>query len=134
MNESIPFDSESPVLGPTSPPLDTTFTTAHTHDINAKAPLRQACVEDVPDIESTHRFVEQFPDKNLAGASFGRSRTSFDAIRDDQILRGAEILGPFNNDEEWQLAKWLIKNVGHNTAEEFLKLAVVSCSNFLMWQ
>ncbi|PBK87099.1 hypothetical protein ARMGADRAFT_939452, partial [Armillaria gallica] len=33
--------------------------------------------------------------------------------------------GPFKDDEEWELAKWLIHNVGHNAAEEFLKLPII---------
>ncbi|KAJ6612021.1 hypothetical protein B0H10DRAFT_1808397 [Mycena sp. CBHHK59/15] len=49
---------------------------------------------------------------------------TFQMIRDDQVLQGAEVLGPFESDEEWELAKWLIKNVGHNQMEEFLKLPI----------
>lgn len=94
-------------------------------DTNAEPPSRQARVDDVLD-DRDQRFAEPFPAHKYAGATFGNTRTSFDAIRDDQVLHGAEILGPFQNDEEWALAKWLIKNVGHNAAEEFLKLAVVS--------
>ncbi|KAJ6454809.1 hypothetical protein C8R45DRAFT_1188877 [Mycena sanguinolenta] len=49
----------------------------------------------------------------------------FERIRDDQILTGCEVLGPFADEEEWELAKWLIKNVGHNQAEAFLKLPII---------
>ncbi|KAH7904475.1 hypothetical protein BJ138DRAFT_1019119, partial [Hygrophoropsis aurantiaca] len=44
---------------------------------------------------------------------------------DEQVLRGAEIWGPFATNDEWELAKWLIKNVGHNQAENFLKLNII---------
>lgn len=54
-------------------------------------------------------------------------KTAFEHIRDDQILTGCEVLGPFADEEEWELAKWLIKNVGHNQTEAFLKLPIVSC-------
>ncbi|KAL0562364.1 hypothetical protein V5O48_019723, partial [Marasmius crinis-equi] len=47
-------------------------------------------------------------------------------IRDDQVLRGDEIYGPFESEAEWELARWLIKNVGHNATEEFLNLPIVS--------
>ncbi|KAJ7314250.1 hypothetical protein DFH08DRAFT_716947 [Mycena albidolilacea] len=50
----------------------------------------------------------------------------FEHIRDDQILTGCEVLGPFADEEEWELAKWLIKNIGHNQTEAFLKLPIVS--------
>ncbi|KAJ3744256.1 hypothetical protein DFH05DRAFT_1535542 [Lentinula detonsa] len=44
-------------------------------------------------------------------------------IRDE--LKGADVLGPFANGEEWELAKWSIKNVGHNATESFLKLPII---------
>ncbi|KAK7059284.1 hypothetical protein R3P38DRAFT_3303354 [Favolaschia claudopus] len=71
-------------------------------------------------------FEERFPAKYAAGATYGRAKTMFEHIRDDQILKGAEVLGPFADEEEWELAKWLIKNVGHNAAEAFLKLPIVT--------
>jgi hypothetical protein len=71
-------------------------------------------------------FEEPFPSKYMAGATYGRAKTMFEHIRDDQVLNGYEILGPFAEEEEWELAKWLIKNVGHNQAEAFLKLPIVS--------
>ncbi|KAH9933838.1 uncharacterized protein B0H18DRAFT_819413, partial [Fomitopsis serialis] len=52
-------------------------------------------------------------------------KTQFERIRDDQILHGSEIYGPFADEEEWELAKWLIKNIGHTQAENFLKLPIV---------
>ncbi|KAJ6527329.1 hypothetical protein DFH09DRAFT_1328133 [Mycena vulgaris] len=36
------------------------------------------------------------------------------------------VLGPFRDDEEWQLAKWLIKHVGHTATDDFLKLSIIS--------
>ncbi|KAF9016925.1 hypothetical protein BDZ89DRAFT_903167, partial [Hymenopellis radicata] len=60
-----------------------------------------------------------------AGATFGKGRTSFEKIRDEQILEGEEILGPFRDDDEWQLARWLMKHVGHNAADEFLRMNMI---------
>ena len=77
-------------------------------------------VEDVWD--------EPFAAEKRAGATIGVCKTLFESYRDEQVLEGADILGPFESDEEWELAKWLIKNVGHNQAEEFLKLPIVSSS------
>ncbi|KAG2070205.1 hypothetical protein BDR04DRAFT_1128584 [Suillus decipiens] len=62
---------------------------------------------------------------NKAGEVSGNAKTTFETIRDDQVLRGSEIWGPFADEDEWHLAKWLIKNVSHNQADEFLKLNVV---------
>jgi hypothetical protein len=93
-------------------------------DQDAEQP--RVMVEDVTDEDEEDEWVHTFPEASCAGAPCGRSRTLFEAIRNDQVLRGAEVLGPFESDEEWQLAKWLIKNVGHNQAEHFLKLPIVS--------
>lgn len=83
--------------------------------------MRPATMEEVVDEENTWYF-EEFPEEGQAGATFGKGPTTFQAIRDDQILQGAQILGPFESDDEWELAKWLIKNVGHNQMEAFLKI------------
>lgn len=39
---------------------------------------------------------------------------------------------PFNSQDEWELAQWLLRNVGHNATEDFLKLPIVSsCYQFI---
>ncbi|KAJ7651803.1 hypothetical protein B0H17DRAFT_1215188 [Mycena rosella] len=60
------------------------------------------------------------------GATYGTGKTKFEEIRDDEILKGAEVWGPFKDESEWELAKWLIKNVGHTAADEFLKLSIIT--------
>lgn len=100
-------------------------------DVDAEPPSRHARVDDVPDPDDNPRarWKQSYPAEQLAGAAYpGLSRTTFDVIRDEQIINHGEVLGPFKNDAECQLAKWakwLIQNVGHNQAEEFLKLAAV---------
>ncbi|KAJ7082673.1 hypothetical protein B0H15DRAFT_785594 [Mycena belliarum] len=59
-----------------------------------------------------------------AGATYGKGKTAFELIRDEEILTGGTVLGPFRDDDEWQLAKWLIKHVGHTATDEFLKLSI----------
>ncbi|KAK0421534.1 hypothetical protein EV421DRAFT_2069709 [Armillaria borealis] len=66
-----------------------------------------------------------FPPEKQAGATFGTKPTWFQQIRDEQVLKGYEILGPFKDDDEWELAKWLIKHVGHNAADQFLRLNMI---------
>lgn len=96
-------------------------------DQDAVAPLRGVTVEEIVDDEvGQSYYAREFSKEQEAGATFGEAPTTFEVIRDEQILKGAEILGPFSTEEEWQLAKWLIKNVGHNQAEEFLHLPIVS--------
>lgn len=69
---------------------------------------------------------ESFPEKHGAGAKVRPGKTGFEQVRDEEILTGAEVLGPFVDEDEWELAKWLIKNVGHKQTESFLKLPIVS--------
>ncbi|KAF7378421.1 hypothetical protein MSAN_00268700 [Mycena sanguinolenta] len=64
--------------------------------------------------------------KLAAGATYGKGKTAFERIRDEEILTPGVVLGPFRDDDEWQLAKWLIKHVGHTATEEFLKLPIIS--------
>ncbi|KAF8188308.1 hypothetical protein K438DRAFT_1907473 [Mycena galopus ATCC 62051] len=71
-------------------------------------------------------YSQSFPASRGAGKPYGPSKTLFEKIRDDQILMGCEILGPFADEEEWELAKWLIKNVGHSQTETFLKLPIIT--------
>ncbi|PSR81411.1 hypothetical protein PHLCEN_2v4278 [Hermanssonia centrifuga] len=85
---------------------------------------RLATVEDLPEQEA-EQYALPFAAEHQVGATFGVAKTAFDAIRDDQVLHGAEIWGPFQDSKQWELAKWLIKNVGHNQAEEFLKLGII---------
>jgi hypothetical protein len=102
------------------------------HDIeDAEAlPLldHQARVEEVEDEDvcGTKIWLESFPMNKHAGAIFGTVPTKFESICDEQVLQGADIWGPFKSNEEWELAKWLMKNIGHNQADEFLKLPIVS--------
>ncbi|KAJ7133844.1 hypothetical protein C8R46DRAFT_1326370 [Mycena filopes] len=61
-----------------------------------------------------------------AGATYRTAKTTFELIEDAEILKGGTVLGPFRDDDEWQLAKWLIKHVGHTATDEFLKLSIIS--------
>ncbi|KAL0069193.1 hypothetical protein AAF712_003881 [Marasmius tenuissimus] len=92
--------------------------------IHDQVPRRGVTVEDLPDEEV---WLEIFPTEKEAGRKFGEGTTAFQQIRNEQILGGEEIYGPFENAAEWELAKWLIKNVGHNTTEEFLNLPIKIC-------
>lgn len=81
-------------------------------------------IEDVPDCEDTasqtHRLVEEYPAEGLAGAAYpGGGETKFDQILREKLDRGECLHGPFEDDEEWELAKWLIDNVGQTQTDKF---------------
>lgn len=78
--------------------------------------------------EKRARWTEDPEEDLYAGATYGPGKTAFEIIHDEEILKGGVVLGPFRDDDEWQLAKWLIKHVGHTATEEFLNLSIVSCA------
>ncbi|KAG1836372.1 hypothetical protein DFJ58DRAFT_847010 [Suillus subalutaceus] len=86
-------------------------------------------VTDDPGPVGTWCWVEEYPDEMLAGAPCRPAEdivpTKFDTIKDNQEANGESVWGPFNDEEEWELARWLIQNVGQNQTDEFLKLPIV---------
>ncbi|KAL0565900.1 hypothetical protein V5O48_016118 [Marasmius crinis-equi] len=79
-------------------------------------------VEDEPDEEVG---IEPFAVDQDVGKAFGMGTTSFQDIREAQLREGEDVYGPFLDEEEWGLAKWLIQNVGQNATEAFLKLPII---------
>lgn len=87
-----------------------------------------ATVEDVPDEDDEtekSRYIEDFPAEFKAGAVWGVDQPSFESIKQTQEENGTSRCGPFKNEEEWELAEWLIRNVGKKQADVFLKLPIV---------
>ncbi|KAJ7099271.1 hypothetical protein B0H15DRAFT_920171 [Mycena belliarum] len=111
-------------IDPGDPP---TTSDANMGDADAQDPHPSSSVHPmVQSEEDGDYFEEPYPPERRAGATYGPSKTAFEHIRDDQVLTGCEVLGPFADEEEWNLAKWLIKNVGHNQTESFLKLPIIT--------
>ncbi|KAJ6628364.1 hypothetical protein B0H10DRAFT_2209647 [Mycena sp. CBHHK59/15] len=46
-------------------------------------------------------------------------KTAFELIRDAEILQPGMVLGPFRDNDEWQLAKWLIKHISDHAKPSF---------------
>ena len=58
-------------------------------------------------------------------------RTAFESIQNDHSGNKHGVLGPFKDEAEWELAQWLIKNLGHAQVDTLLKLSIVSQSAHL---
>ncbi|KAG2108879.1 hypothetical protein DEU56DRAFT_920424 [Suillus clintonianus] len=106
---------------------------APTHDVPLQVDGSQrARVEEVPDepgpVSNDTRWIESYAAHHGAGAPCGEvdevTPTKFDQIRQQLEADGAP-WGPFDNEEEWELAKWLIQNVGQNQTDKFLKLPII---------
>lgn len=91
---------------------------------------KRARVEDAPDEDDSTRHIEPCPGSLGAGVPIGRKKmkTDFEDMRDERLAHGGDdpIWNPFIDREEWDLATWLVRSVGQNSTEEFLKLPIVS--------
>lgn len=99
-------------------------------DWDATAPTNMLELEAQDEELYTRKKVKrtEFPIKNglKPGHAYGLGKTAFRTIQEDLIFKNREVLGPFNDDAEWELARWLIKNVGHGQVDTLLKLSIVS--------
>lgn len=73
-------------------------------------------------------FIEPFPEDAMAGAIWGKAMPKFQALWNEQKL-GDSTWGPFDDEEDWQLAEWLLKNIGQKQTDAFLKLPIVCYSS-----
>lgn len=91
-------------------------------------PRNRVTIEEMEDEEAGPlrpgaRFVQPFP--GPAGKSSQTAKTSFEEIREGQEARGEGPWGPFKDEPEWELARWLVRNVGQAQMETFLDLPIV---------
>jgi hypothetical protein len=87
---------------------------------------KRAWVEEVEDLDAPEigRYTQEYPGR--VADTLGTEKTKFKQIREDQNMEGLEPESPFADEEEWELVKWLMKNVGQTKADDFLKLLIVS--------
>ncbi|KAI5995121.1 hypothetical protein EDD15DRAFT_2387675 [Pisolithus albus] len=90
-------------------------------------PSRQASVEDEFEDKSAlakgGRFVAQYTE--LAAQILGSQPTVFEDMEKAENASGCSQWAPFHNEEEWELARFLMKNVGQTKIDDFLKLSLV---------
>jgi hypothetical protein len=86
---------------------------------------KRARVEEVEDEETYPRYVKEFPTR---AEELGDGKMAFEEIFEDQSAKGESPWAPFTDKDEWELARWLVKNVNQRATEEFLKMPGVSVS------
>ncbi len=90
-------------------------------------------VEDVPDDDDTpsedNWYIFSYPAELCTEAPIGQGVTDFEKIQVTLERNGME-WGLFADENEWQLAEWLLKNVEQMQADAFLKLPIVSVCIF----
>ncbi|EIW82034.1 hypothetical protein CONPUDRAFT_54600, partial [Coniophora puteana RWD-64-598 SS2] len=52
--------------------------------------------------------------------------TRFEPICNEEAAKGLSPYGPFRDQAEWDLSRWLMQNVTQTAADDFLKLDIVS--------
>ena len=101
-------------------------------DFDMPSPPRRASVEEdegeggrgnTYPTSITDRFIESYPGK--AGEGLRRTKTQFEVWLKNQREEEKIPWFPFASEQEWALTKWLLKNVGQTSTDEFLKLEIV---------
>ena len=89
--------------------------------------------DPVPDEETQkpRYYFEDYPAERKAGAAWGKDQPLFVKLKRVQEENGTSKWGPFEDQDEWELAEWLSKNAGQKQTNEFLKLNIVSTYSLL---
>jgi hypothetical protein len=93
------------------------------HPIHDFEPNMEEAEEDV-DQATPKRYIEPFP--GPAGAALREEKTRFHVLEEENRLEGKSRWEPFASKAEWELAEWLMKNVGQKAMDEYLQLPIVS--------
>ncbi|KAI5987191.1 hypothetical protein EDD15DRAFT_2174021 [Pisolithus albus] len=80
-------------------------------------------VDDIPNPPSEGRFTKQFV--GIAAKVLGSGRTVFESMEATEAAKEHSMWAPFHNEGEWELARFLMKNVGQTKMDEFLRLDIV---------
>ena len=106
------------------------------HQLDEPQPLPQLAEVDVPVSEEVNvvsdsegdgaHHIENFPEEHLVGATWGCCKPLFESLDEEQKRVGGSCWAPFEDEDEWELAEWLIRNVGKKQTDAFLKLPIVS--------
>ncbi|KAI0730422.1 hypothetical protein C8Q76DRAFT_566105, partial [Earliella scabrosa] len=86
-------------------------------------------VEEVPDEGDSdipsNPWVEDFPQP--VGTTYGEDATYFEHFRRMKEAKGEHPWMPFESEEEWELARWLMTSgLSKKAIDDYLKLKIVS--------
>lgn len=98
---------------------------------------RRATVEDAPDEDDVPKlpqgevWIDDYDEERQAGATVEPCKTSFEFHRDQQKEAGVEPWSPFESEDEWELAQWLMSaGVSQKKMDAMLKLKMVISNLF----
>ncbi|KAF8877773.1 hypothetical protein BD779DRAFT_1677121 [Infundibulicybe gibba] len=81
-------------------------------------------IEDINEPPKLRRYIEPFPRPVATPVRISKEKTKFEELLENQIHEGTNQWDPFASQEEWELAVWLMKNIGQTSTDKFLKLPV----------
>ncbi|KIK21722.1 hypothetical protein PISMIDRAFT_82263, partial [Pisolithus microcarpus 441] len=80
-------------------------------------------VDDIPDHPSEGWFTREFT--GVAAKILGSRQTRFESMEAVETAENESMWAPFRTEGEWELARFLMKNVGQTKMDEFLKLDII---------
>ncbi|KAI6010391.1 hypothetical protein BKA83DRAFT_4068620 [Pisolithus microcarpus] len=92
-------------------------------DVASKQARVSDDIDKPPTHSSTGRFTKAF--EGVAAKILGSRKTLFESWEEAEALDDDSMWAPFRDEEEWELARFLMKNIGQNKTDEFLKLGMV---------
>jgi hypothetical protein len=95
--------------------------------VDDQASNRSQSVEEVEDEDAPGRYAKDYNPDNVAHI-LRKSQSDFETLKDDQNKAGLaeKPWAPFEDEGEWELAQFLIKEVSQTAANKYLKLPIVS--------
>jgi hypothetical protein len=102
-----------------------------TPPVSKRVRIEEIDDEDAPGKPRYARFIQPYPRPvaepvlNRKGEPI-RRMTKFESLLEEQRVEGKQPWEPFASREEWELATWLITNVGQKATDDYLKLRNVS--------
>lgn len=120
---------DEPECGQDEPPMDINIDPIGAVPVEPYS--RRPTVEDVDDDDTQDwpspgekyaEWIQDFPDEYEAGVGIGEGETEFERIRREA---GEHRWAGFEDQDDWELGKWMVRNLGQNEMETLLKLEKV---------
>jgi hypothetical protein len=75
-------------------------------------------------LQKESQWSEPYPGQ--VAKVLGEAETLFQKWEQRHWFEGSSEWAPFENQQEWELAQWLMKSLGQTSIDEYLKLSIVS--------
>jgi len=83
-------------------------------------PKRAASSGSLPGSASRGRFVYDCPERYRAGEAKASMLTEFEKLKASQEKDQLSEWAPFESEEEWEVAEWLMSSVNQGNADRFI--------------